>query len=169
MLFQGLRSILPAHLQDSMALHLSLLATAISALFPGNRDKTKGSSSKSEGAAAAFAQETGRFLDDLNRQVSKNEEAIAQLKTSVEQLERKLREQINRSERQQTDHDNAVTAMRNSILELEARMCNGVYLWRIMGYARHLENARRGMATAVHSPPFYTSFYGYKLCLRYVW
>ncbi|CAB3996057.1 TNF receptor-associated factor 6-like [Paramuricea clavata] len=45
-------------------------------------------------------------------------------------------------------------------------MGNGVYLWRITGYARHLENARDNVVTALHSPPFYTNFYGYKFCLR---
>ena len=54
------------------------------------------------------------------------------------------------------------------MIELEARMCNGVYLWRITGYPRHLENARDNAVTALLSRPFYTNFYGYKLCLRYV-
>ena len=52
--------------------------------------------------------------------------------------------------------------------ELKGRMCNGVYLWKITEYARHLENARDNVVTALYSPPFYTNFYGYKFCLRYV-
>ncbi|WP_411027493.1 hypothetical protein, partial [Salmonella sp. s54925] len=69
-------------------------------------------------------------------------------------------------ERRSEEYDTAVTAIKKNIVDLEARMCNGVYLWRIAGYPGHVEEARLGLATAVHSPPFYTSFYGYKLCLR---
>lgn len=174
--WMGLRLSLPAHLQSDTAAHLSFVVAAISAGLPNNQnqtkaEKTRGASSKSEAGASSKSEAgasaaTGSSLDEMNRQVAKNGETINQLKTSMEQMERKLREQNNRMERQQNDHGATVNTIKNSIVELEARMCDGVYLWRIVGYARHLENAQQGVATAVHSPPFYTSFYGYKLCLR---
>jgi hypothetical protein len=76
---------------------------------------------------------------------------------------------LGRLERQQRENGGSITVLKNSLTELEARMCNGVYLWRITGYDRHLENARENVVTALHSPPFYTNVYGYKLCLRYVY
>jgi hypothetical protein len=75
---------------------------------------------------------------------------------------------LGRVERHQRENEGSMTLLKNTLIELEARMCNGVYLWRITGYARHLENARDNVVTALHSPQFYTNFYGYKLCLRYV-
>lgn len=73
-----------------------------------------------------------------------------------------------RVDRQHRENEAGLTSVKNTIVDLEARMCNGVYLWRITNYPRHRENARENVVTALHSPPFYTSFYGYKLCLRYI-
>ena len=52
------------------------------------------------------------------------------------------------------------------LCELEGRVCNGSYTWRIENYQQHRQAAIIGIATGILSPPFYTSFYGYKLCLR---
>ncbi|XP_015777902.1 PREDICTED: TNF receptor-associated factor 6-like isoform X5 [Acropora digitifera] len=51
-------------------------------------------------------------------------------------------------------------------LEFEGRVCNGSYIWRIENYRQRRQDAINGVATALHSPAFYTSLYGYKLCLR---
>ena len=50
--------------------------------------------------------------------------------------------------------------------EIEGRVCNGSYIWRIENYRQHRQDAISGIATAAHSPAIYTSLYGYKLCLR---
>ena len=50
--------------------------------------------------------------------------------------------------------------------EFEGRVCNGSYIWRIENYRQRRQDAISGIAPAVHSPTFYTSLYGYKLCLR---
>ncbi|XP_015776359.1 PREDICTED: TNF receptor-associated factor 6-like [Acropora digitifera] len=50
--------------------------------------------------------------------------------------------------------------------DFEGRVCNGSYIWRIENYRQRRQDAINGIATAVHSPAFYTSLYGYKLCLR---
>ena len=50
--------------------------------------------------------------------------------------------------------------------ELEGCQCNGSGIWRIEDYQQRRQDAINGIATAVHSPAFYTSLYGYKLCLR---
>ena len=128
-------------------------------MFPNGREKPKGAAAKSDTPSGN--------LEELNRKAAKNEEKSNAINEKVEEMERKMREVLTRLERQQGERNAATAAMRNSIAELEARSCNGVFLWRITGYAEHLENARQGLVTAVHSPPFYTTFYGYKLCLRY--
>ena len=50
--------------------------------------------------------------------------------------------------------------------EFEGRVCNGSYIWRIENYQQRRQDAINGIPTAVHSPAFYTSLCGYKLCLR---
>ncbi|CAH1256606.1 TRAF6 [Branchiostoma lanceolatum] len=46
------------------------------------------------------------------------------------------------------------------------RMCNGTYIWRIKEYSKLRQQAVNGAATVRHSSGFYTSYYGYKLCVR---
>ena len=45
-------------------------------------------------------------------------------------------------------------------------MCNGCFIWRIENYRQRRQDAINGIETALLSPAFYTSLYGYKLCLR---
>ena len=40
--------------------------------------------------------------------------------------------------------------------EFEGRVCNGSYIWRIENYRQRRQDAINGIATAVHSPAFYT-------------
>ena len=52
------------------------------------------------------------------------------------------------------------------LLEYEGRVCGEVYFWRIENYRQCLQDAINGVKTAIHSPAFHTSLYGYKLCMR---
>ena len=45
-------------------------------------------------------------------------------------------------------------------------MCNGSYIWKIDNYRQCRQDALSGVMTAIHSPSFHTSLYGYKLCMR---
>ncbi|CAH1785557.1 unnamed protein product [Owenia fusiformis] len=48
----------------------------------------------------------------------------------------------------------------------DARSCNGVYVWKVNNYSHLRHEAQSGETTVIHSPGFYTSYYGYKLCVR---
>ena len=52
------------------------------------------------------------------------------------------------------------------MLECERRFCNGKFIWRIENYTQCCNDAISGVKTAKYSPPFYTSPFGYKMCLR---
>ena len=52
------------------------------------------------------------------------------------------------------------------MLEYEGRVCNGSYIWRIENYRQYRQDAISGVMTVIYSPAFYTSLYGYKLCMR---
>nr|UCK81548.1 TNF receptor-associated factor 6-like protein [Arenicola marina] len=56
--------------------------------------------------------------------------------------------------------------MEEQIKDFECRNCNGVYIWCIRDFRQKQREAQEGKVTAVHSSGFYTSFYGYKMCLR---
>ena len=44
--------------------------------------------------------------------------------------------------------------------------CNGKFIWKIENYTQSYNNAISGVQPFLYSPPFYTSLFGYKLCLR---
>lgn len=49
---------------------------------------------------------------------------------------------------------------------MKGRFCNGTYTWRIKNYVQCREDSINGLTTPKYSRPFYTSCYGYKLCMR---
>ncbi|XP_035674783.1 TNF receptor-associated factor 6-B-like [Branchiostoma floridae] len=61
-------------------------------------------------------------------------------------------------------------SLQEKYFELEEKtkekMCNGTYIWRIKEYSKLRQQAINGEATVRHSLGFYTSYYGYKLCVR---
>nr|ALA55871.1 TNF receptor-associated factor 6 protein [Cyclina sinensis] len=59
-----------------------------------------------------------------------------------------------------------VRSLENTIQDMEGRCGNGVYVWRIKNYLKLRREAEKGEVTAIHSSSFYSSYYGYKLCIR---
>ncbi|CAG5958714.1 unnamed protein product, partial [Menidia menidia] len=59
-----------------------------------------------------------------------------------------------------------VSQLEDSVRELEAQQCGGVFVWRLRGFSALLRNQEAGQAVVEHSPGFYTGRPGYKLCLR---
>ncbi|KAH1183300.1 hypothetical protein KIL84_004792 [Mauremys mutica] len=49
---------------------------------------------------------------------------------------------------------------------LEQTSYNGQFLWRLPDIGRKMQQALSRQTPALYSPPFYTSRYGYKLCLK---
>ena len=56
-----------------------------------------------------------------------------------------------------------ITALK---LMVQERCANGVFYWEIRNYPRIKEQARQRTLCVVHSPSFYSSYYGYRFCLR---
>lgn len=108
------------------------------------------------GAASSLAS----YVTGLESESSKHQDerlvlhqqSLLELQAKTETLERTLKQKIKLYDQQ--------------ISELEGRMCNGQYYWRIRNYSRFQREAEHGETTALHSHPFYTSPCGYKLCIR---
>ena len=49
---------------------------------------------------------------------------------------------------------------------LEARTCNGNYVWRITDFQQRRQDARNEVKTALFSPAIYSHMHGYKFCVR---
>ncbi|XP_032415999.1 TNF receptor-associated factor 6 [Xiphophorus hellerii] len=59
-----------------------------------------------------------------------------------------------------------VSMLEETVKELEAQQCHGIFIWRLRGFSTLLRNQEAGMTVVEHSPGFYTGRPGYKLCLR---
>uniref|UniRef100_G3VZZ2 TNF receptor-associated factor n=1 Tax=Sarcophilus harrisii TaxID=9305 RepID=G3VZZ2_SARHA len=90
-----------------------------------------------------------------SRQHRLDQEKIETLSTKVQQLERSIGLK-----------DLAMADMEQKILEMEASTYDGIFIWKITDFARKRQEAMAGRSPAIFSPAFYTSKYGYKMCLR---
>lgn len=93
--------------------------------------------------------------DIQDESLAKHHQEIMELKQKNEHLEK-----LNREMR---------TKLRNlesHVHDLEGRTSNGIFQWKIRNYSRCRREAETGEVTAKHSSPFYSSCYGYRLCIR---
>ena len=81
-------------------------------------------------------------------------------------LERRLDETRVRHDRQLQEILHRLQRMETKMLEYEGRVSSGTYIWRIENFRQCRQDAMNNVMTAIHSPPFYTSLYGYKMCMR---
>ncbi|KAG7481775.1 TNF receptor-associated factor 6 [Solea senegalensis] len=59
-----------------------------------------------------------------------------------------------------------VLMLEETVKELEAQQCRGIFIWRLKGFSALLKKQEAGLPVVEHSPGFYTGSPGYKLCLR---
>ncbi|KAG8141907.1 hypothetical protein E2320_006569 [Naja naja] len=90
-----------------------------------------------------------------SRQHQLDQEKIEALGTKVRQLERSI-----------ALKDLALAEMEHAMQEMEAASYDGIFIWKISDFARKRQEAVAGRSPAIFSPAFYTSKYGYKMCLR---
>ncbi|XP_033615014.1 TNF receptor-associated factor 2 isoform X2 [Fukomys damarensis] len=89
------------------------------------------------------------------RQHRLDQDRIEALSNKVQQLERSIGLK-----------DLAMADLEQKVLELEAATYDGVFIWKISDFTRKRQEAVAGRTPAIFSPAFYTSRYGYKMCLR---
>ncbi|XP_039362056.1 TNF receptor-associated factor 2 isoform X3 [Mauremys reevesii] len=90
-----------------------------------------------------------------SRQHRLDQEKIEMLSNKVRQLERSIGLK-----------DLAMADMEQKIRDMEASTYDGVFIWKITDFARKRQEAIAGRCPAIFSPAFYTSKYGYRMCLR---
>nr|XP_039258592.1 TNF receptor-associated factor 3-like [Styela clava] len=77
-----------------------------------------------------------------------------------------LNEMFEALERQLGTYDVKLAEMDLRFQVLETTNYDGKLVWKIRDFDRRREDAKRGRALSIYSQPFYTSRYGYKMCLR---
>uniref|UniRef100_A0A7N6C3A0 TNF receptor-associated factor n=1 Tax=Anabas testudineus TaxID=64144 RepID=A0A7N6C3A0_ANATE len=94
-------------------------------------------------------------MEAYNRQHRLDQDKIEILNNKVRQLERTV-----------SLRDLSIMEMEGKMRELSAATYDGVFVWKISDFTKKRQDAMAGRAPAMFSPAFYTSKYGYKMCLR---
>uniref|UniRef100_A0A672ZJ86 TNF receptor-associated factor n=1 Tax=Sphaeramia orbicularis TaxID=375764 RepID=A0A672ZJ86_9TELE len=84
-----------------------------------------------------------------------DQEKIENLSNKVRQLERTL-----------AMRDLQVSETEQVVRELQFCTYDGIFVWKISDFSRRRQDAVAGRTPAMFSPAFYSSKYGYKMCLR---
>lgn len=110
-------------------------------------------------SSLAEASDSGISLAEKTKsqaiKLAQQEQRILEMDIKITYVERKLKEQTTQ-----------VQQMHNVIKDLESRCSNGHYTWVIKEFSQKRHEAKTGTGTVLHSTGFYTSFRGYKMCLR---
>uniref|UniRef100_A0A8C7CZH8 TNF receptor-associated factor n=1 Tax=Oncorhynchus kisutch TaxID=8019 RepID=A0A8C7CZH8_ONCKI len=94
-------------------------------------------------------------LEAFSRQHRLDQDKIENLSNKVRQLERTL-----------TMRDLQLAETDQTLRELQFCTFDGVFVWKIADFSRRRQDAVAGRTPAMFSPAFYSSKYGYKMCLR---
>nr|XP_046242012.1 TNF receptor-associated factor 2-like isoform X2 [Scatophagus argus] len=94
-------------------------------------------------------------MEAYNRQHRLDQDKIEILNNKVRQLERTV-----------SLRDLSIVEMDGKMREMSAATYDGIFVWKISDFTKKRQDAVAGRAPAMFSPAFYTSKYGYKMCLR---
>lgn len=86
----------------------------------------------------------------------------------LEQMNREKQIKINKLESEANSMRSLCAEFSETIKDFRAsRYCNGVYVWKIPHFRAQCLALRRNPNQVLHSSGFYTSMFGYKICLRF--
>ncbi|XP_063066145.1 TNF receptor-associated factor 2 isoform X2 [Engraulis encrasicolus] len=77
-----------------------------------------------------------------------------------------LQNKIRQLERNLTMRDIKLSETEQTLRELQYCTFDGVFIWKISDFSHRRQDALAGRSPALFSPAFYSSKYGYKMCLR---
>ncbi|XP_078082861.1 TNF receptor-associated factor 2-like isoform X4 [Mustelus asterias] len=105
----------------------------------------------------------------LNREVERASVSMTayeqQHKLDQEKIEA-LQTKVRQMERATALKDLAIAELELKLHALEFSTDNGIFIWKISDFSRRRQDAKAQRSPAIFSPAFYTSKYGYKMCLR---
>ncbi|XP_029453853.1 TNF receptor-associated factor 3 [Rhinatrema bivittatum] len=118
-----------------------------------------------------------RYLRQNGDEADSMKSSMESLQTRVAQLESinkspssrnsgVLETQINRHDQMLSVHDIRLADMDLRFQVLETASYNGVLIWKIRDYKRRKQEAVLGKTLSLYSQPFYTGYFGYKMCAR---
>ena len=147
---QGNFQELSKHETERTSYHLQLIN---SALQKSNKELRKEVNADSRIQAldtkvAAVRDDIAKIRGELSQQIQPLVEAVMKSETAIQQL-----------------HE-GFTELALMVQTMQATSYNGNFVWKINEVQRRIQEAKSSKVISLYSAPFYTSRYGYKLCLR---
>ena len=97
---------------------------------------------------ASIRDDVAKIRGEPSQQIQPFIEAVMKSETAIQQL-----------------HE-GFTELALMVQTLQATSYNGSFIWKINDVQRRIQEAKSSKVISLYSAPFYTSRYGYKLCLR---
>lgn len=96
------------------------------------------------------------------------ERKLSQLEQRVDEISQQLSasEQIDGNTQEIREIKGDLEELKVGFETLQSTSYNGVFLWKIPEIKRRTHDAKTGKVCSIYSAPFYTSRFGYKMCLR---
>ncbi|XP_063804552.1 TNF receptor-associated factor 3 isoform X3 [Pseudophryne corroboree] len=114
--------------------------------------------------------QTGEDADNMKSSMESLQTRMTQLETISKSAAAwnpgVLETQINRHDQMLSVHDIRLADMDLRFQVLETASYNGVLIWKIRDYKRRKQEAVMGKTLSLYSQPFYTGYFGYKMCAR---
>ncbi|XP_067895067.1 TNF receptor-associated factor 3 isoform X2 [Heterodontus francisci] len=127
------------------------------------------------------SQQACQKQEEASREVKALNESVDQLQIRIRQLEltgrtggtgtgaaslTALDNQVKRHDSLLSVHDVRLADMDLRFQVLETASYNGKLIWKIRDYTRRKQEAVSGKTLSLYSQPFYTGYFGYKMCAR---
>nr|XP_033808841.1 TNF receptor-associated factor 3 isoform X2 [Geotrypetes seraphini]XP_033808842.1 TNF receptor-associated factor 3 isoform X2 [Geotrypetes seraphini]XP_033808843.1 TNF receptor-associated factor 3 isoform X2 [Geotrypetes seraphini] len=117
-----------------------------------------------------FLRQNGDEADSMKSSMESLQTRVAQLESISKSTSARnsgvLETQINRHDQMLSVHDIRLADMDLRFQVLETASYNGVLIWKIRDYKRRKQEAVLGKTLSLYSQPFYTGYFGYKMCAR---
>ncbi|XP_061475270.1 TNF receptor-associated factor 1-like [Rhineura floridana] len=102
----------------------------------------------------------------LSRELGRREESPADALGEAMARILYLEEKVEQQDSLLTLKDVMISSLASRIRILEQTTYDGRFLWKVPAVGLRIQEAQSGSKPALYSPSFYTSRYGYKLCLK---
>ena len=150
MSFQGNRDELARHSREDYVRHLEMLERVVS-------------KSNSTSTHSTLTLETQQKTD---QKISNLHTEFTTLKNEMTRRLNPLNDGMIRMEATIQEFQDSFQELALLVQTLQATSYNGQFIWKIPEVERRRDEAVRGRTISLYSAPFYTSRFGYKLCLR---
>ncbi|XP_065897126.1 TNF receptor-associated factor 3-like isoform X2 [Dysidea avara] len=160
---------LEAHLERSVQHHLSLVSHFLLESHQKQKSVTSKGYEAMKNLLHSEVDKANKHLETINDKHKEEASQITELQsnqnknsfqlTGVEDLLTSLQASVN-----EINHNNEEVSL--TLQTLQATSYDGHYIWKIPDITRRRRDALLGKTVSLYSAPFYTSRFGYRLCLR---